>query len=249
LAAGWSLRVAWWPVFERAAESFPETGASVTNGNFVWPEPQPRILADAPHLGIAVRPDATEPPGRIADLQLELTPSHVRLAGVAGFVELPWPPDVALPLGRHEAVAAWGAWRRPLLAAATTATATGVFLLWTVLATALAIPARIAAWILRRELTLSGSWRMAAAAMLAGSVVMFAGVFGYTVRLLSWPGLAAVLAGHVLIGGLWLVWGILERPAAAKKEKAAKNPFDTGETKPPAKATKKKRNPFEPSKE
>lgn len=249
---GWALRITWWPVIERAAEAFPETGAALTNRTFVWPEAQPRILADAPHLGIAARPDSAEPPGRIADLQLELTPPMLRVAGVAGFVEIPWPPDVSIPLGRHEAVAAWGAWRRPLLATLVVAGTAALFVQWMILATLYSVPTRIAAWILRRNATLGGCWRMSAAALLAGCTLMGFGIFGYAVRLITWPVLAGVFAGNLLVGWAWLIWGLFERPAAAAKVTQAANPFQHEETdkdaageKPAAPKKAKKQNPFE----
>lgn len=249
LLTGWSLRITWCPVLERAAEAFPENGAALTNGTFVWPESQPRILADAPHLGVAARPDATEAPGRIADLQLELTPKTLRLAGVAGFVEVPWPSEIEMPLGRHEAVAAWGAWRRPLLATVVAGSTAYLFLTWFLLATIYTLPLRLAGWILRRDVTLGGCWRMSAAALLTGCTVMGFATFAYAVRVLTWPVLAGIFAAHFVVGWAWLAWGLFERPAAAAKAAVPQNPFKdeaTPEEKSaPAKQPKKK-NPFEP---
>ena len=123
LTLGWALHTTGWPVMDHAVREFPEQGPALARGRFVWPEPTPRVLADSPHLAVAVRPGESEALGRTADLQLELLPGTLRLAGIAGFVDLPWPATVDLPLGRLEARAAWEAWRRPVLGALVTATA------------------------------------------------------------------------------------------------------------------------------
>jgi hypothetical protein len=224
---GWVLQTTWWPVIDLAVREFPEQGPALAQGRFHWPETAPRLLADSPHLGVAVRPGDSEPLGRTADLQFELLPRSLRLVGIAGFVELPWPPAADLPLGRSEARAAWEAWRRPVLAALVAVTAGSVTLVWSLWSLALALPLRIVAWMFRRQITLGGCWRLGTAACMSASMALNLGLAGYGMRWVPWPALAAVAALHLLVWGLSAWWGLLNRPRKSRSGNAP-NPFQEG---------------------
>jgi hypothetical protein len=199
------------------------------------------LLADSPHLGVAVRPSNLDLLGRTADLQLELLPETLRLAGIAGFVDLPWPATTTLPLGRLQAQAAWDAWKRPVLAALIVTAGTAMMLIWSLLALTLALPLRIVAFLLQKQITLGGCWRLSAAASMSGSLVLNLGLGGYVMRWLPWPALAAVVVIHLLVNGLSLSWGLVSRP---KKSRAASvpNPFHPGDAK--SSSRKSGSNPF-----
>lgn len=238
---GWVLQTTWWPVIDLAVREFPERGPALADGRFRWPETAPRLLADSPHLGVAVRPGDSEPLGHTADLQLELLPRSLRLAGIAGFVELPWPPSTDLSLGRLEARAGWEAWRRPVLAALVVVATGSLTLIWTLWSLALALPLRFMALILRRQITLGGCWRLGTAACMSASMALDLGLAGYGLRWVPWPALAAVAALHLLVWGLSAWWGLLNRPGKSRPGKAP-NPFqkqDTG-----TRARKRSANPF-----
>lgn len=237
----WVLQTNWWPVIDLAVREFPEQGPSLNRGRFDWPEATPRLLADSPHLGVAVRPGDSEALGRTADLQLELLPRSLRLVGIAGFVDLPWPPTVELPLGRLEARAAWEAWRRPILAALVVVTAGSVTLVWSLWCLALALPLRLAALMLRRQVTLGGCWRLGAAACMGASMAVNLGLVGYGMRWLPWPALAAVAAAHLLLWILYLWWGLLNRPGKSRSG-STPNPFREKTSQPGSR--KRGSNPF-----
>lgn len=241
LVLGWTLQTAWWPVVDLAIRGLPEQGMALAKGRLEWPEPAARLLADSPHLGIAVRPDGQDALGRTADLQVELLPAALRVAGIAGFVEWPWPRDWELGLGRLETRAAWEAWRRPVLAASVGAVAGGLAASWSLVAVVLATPLRIAALVLRRRITLGGCWRLGSAAFVGASPVLALGLAGYALRWLPWPALAGVIGIHVLAAGLLMCWGLLNRPSATTSPAAA-NPFRPGG--PGGSRRKRRGNPF-----
>lgn len=223
-AFAWVLWSGWWPVIARAAAAFPEEAVLFSAGKMTWKDAKPGILADSPQFGIALRPDAEMPPGRTADLQLELTPNHLRLAGIAGFTDLPWPPELRISLDRREATAGWGAWRWPLLIALFAGGTLLMLGFWVLLATLHTLPLWIAGWILRRQLSLDGAWKLAAAGTLSGGTLLGLGLFGYSVRLVSWPGLAAVGAAHLPVIWLWTAWAIFSRPARVRTPAASSGP-------------------------
>jgi hypothetical protein len=225
LALGVTVRTAWWPVIGSAADAFPEAGASIGLGRLVWPRPDSAVLAQGPALGIAVRPAGSDSPGRTADLQVELAARGVRVAGVAGYLELPWPREWAVALDRNDVVAAWGAWRRPLLCLVAALVLACLPACWTVLAALHALPCRLLAWILRRELSLAGAWRLAAAGLLSGATLLSAAFLAYGFGFLPWTGLVAAFALHTVTGWLWTGWGLLELPPRKPRRPPSANPF------------------------
>lgn len=246
LVLGWTLLTAWWPVVDRAIGELPEQGPTLARGRLGWPGAPARILADSPHLGIAVRPDDRSPPGRTADLQVELMPGALRVAGIAGFVEWPWPADWDLSLVRLEARAAWEAWRRPALTAVVGGVAAALAATWCVAAVALALPLRLMAFVLGRRLTLGGAWRLASAAFAGASPVLGLGLAGYALRWLPWPALAVVAGAHLVGALLQLCWGLWSRPGADASS-PKRNPFGPDGTDGKADAPGRRRrrgNPF-----
>ncbi|MEY4692026.1 MAG: hypothetical protein RIT19_2351 [Verrucomicrobiota bacterium] len=227
LVLGWALHTAWWPVLDRAILEFPEQGVALRGGRLTWPESGARLLADSPHLGVAVQPGDHEALGRTADLQLELLPGSLRLAGIAGFVELPWPTNAQVPLGRVEARAGWEAWRRPVLGAVIASATAAMLVVWSLWTLILAPVVRVVALLSRRRITLGGCWRLGAAACMGASPVLALGLAGYVMRWIPWPALAAVVAAHLLIAGLQLCWGLANRPRSDSKA-PSDNPFQPG---------------------
>jgi hypothetical protein len=225
LTLGWTLHAAWWPVVDRAILELPEEGPTLGRGRLDWPGVTAGILADSPHLGIAVRMDERSPLGRTADLQVELLPGALRVAGIAGFIEWPWPAHWELSLGRLEARAAWEAWRRPVLATAVGAVTALLASAWCLIALALAVPIRATAFLLRRRTGLGGCLRLAAAALSGASPVLGLGMAGYALRWLPWPALAVVTGAHLLVACLQLLWGLLSRPGNDDGPGRPVNPF------------------------
>jgi hypothetical protein len=113
--------------------------------------------------------------------------------------------------------------------------------IWSLLALTLAIPLRIVAFLLQKQITLGGCWRLSAAASMSGSLVLNLGLGGYVMRWLPWPALAAVVVIHLLVNGLFVSWGLVSRP---KKNRAASapNPFHPKDAK--SGSRKSGRNPF-----
>ena len=113
--------------------------------------------------------------------------------------------------------------------------------IWSLMALILALPLRIVAFLLQKQITLGGCWRLSAAASMSGSLVLNLGLGGYVMRWLPWPALAAVVVIHLLVNGLSLSWGLVSRH---KKSRAASvtNPLHPGTAK--SSSRKSGSNPF-----
>lgn len=82
---------------------------------------------------------------------------------------------------------------------------------------------------------------MGAAAFMSASVVLDLGIGGYVMRWIPWPALAAVLVIHLLVGTLYLNWGLVNRPRKTRSA-GPSNPFHEGG--PKARSGKSQSNPF-----
>ena len=208
---GWSLHWAWAPSIETALAELP-LAAGIRSGRLVWPESAPRELSHSPWLEVRVDPTGQARPAHSADVQAELQPDRLRLRGALGHVDIPFPADLDLPLGRIEATARWHAWKPFLIAVA--AAVGGLLLLpcWWILSLLYTPAISLAGWILRRGLSPAAAWRLAGGALLPGAAVATLGLIGYAGGLYRIPGLLLVQGLHLLIGWIWILWALAACP-------------------------------------
>ncbi len=248
LSLAWLLWSAWWPVVAAAAESFPDSPVQLRNGSLDWKGDPSRILSEAPRFAIALRTDSPASTGRIADLQLELWRTECRLSGIAGFVAFPWPAEWNLSLDRRDAVAGWGAWKRPLLLALGIGGGIAAAIVAIALAAVLTLPAWLLGWILGRGVTAGGAARVVLASTVTPSLCVAAAVVGYGLLWIPWPFFLVAVSCHPIATLLLVVWAVVELPAGAasaapgtpegrtaRKKLGHANPFGTKEATQPAK--------------
>ena len=226
----WSLKHAWFPAVDGALPQLPAAGAEIRAGRLHWPDAEPRLLAERPQFSLSVDPAGTGEAAHTGDLQVELRSTGIRLEGLLGHQELPYPPDVFIPLDRTGATAAWFAWNWAFLALTGIATVLVVLAIGWVLASVLSVPVFTLAWMLRRATTIGGAWRLSVAAGMTGSVVFCLGLFLYATAWIRLPGLAIALVLHVPVVVLWMGWGLVHLPRRANRASTASNPFEDGGT-------------------
>jgi hypothetical protein len=244
LAVAWSVHRAWFPPFRAALTQLPERAAEVRGARLSWPDTNAVTLGENPQLAVAVDPTGLGDLGRSADLQLELRHRDIRLSGVFGEQFLPYPADLRVSLDRTGGPAAWGAWNWVGLVFVGALTLVTLFAGWWLTGIGLAPFLCLAAFCLRRELTLGGAWRLVAAAWLPATLLFTAGLVLYAMNGLRLTGLAITLAASLALLPLWLLWAVLVLPGRSR-EKLAKNPFNSGSpVKSPEPGKAKKENPF-----
>lgn len=230
LVVVWSLRQAWFPAVRAALPRLPTSGAEIRSGKLVWPDAEAVLLAERPQFSVSVNPTGTGDAGRAGDLRVEFRPSALRLEGLLGHQELPYPPDFALSLDRTGASAAWLAWDWPILALLLLG---GFLIVWLwvgLLACVGAPPGLLLGWVLGRQLTLGGAWRMAVASGVTGWGCLCLGSILYATSWVRLPGLAIAILSQPIVAGLAFIWGTVRLPRAATKARAtaARNPFQAG---------------------
>lgn len=222
-----SLQLCWFPVIDQGLTQLPES-APLAAGRLAWPGTNSVRLAENPWLGLIVMPVAPLPedaPGQTADLQLEILPRGLRLDGVFGHLEQPYPPVWKLDLGRIPATATWNAWKRPISIILGTGTALFLLVSWWSLATAYLIPAWIFARVAGRSLSAAAVWKLAGAALLVGAAVGAGGLAAYACGVIRLPGILVSQVLHIPVGWIWLGWGILASDARPATKPNSSNPF------------------------
>ena len=115
-------------------------------------------------------------------------------------------------LNRTELEPWWGAWRPPLTVAAAVLGVGGLMVCWGLLATLYCVPAWLAGVVAKRQLTLGGSWRLTGAALMPGALLMTAAVLAYGLGALDLIQLAGAAAGHIVLGWVYVIAGLLSLP-------------------------------------
>lgn len=165
---GWGvvsyLESACYPAVESAIPRLPAEGV-ILHGKLAWPTNGVVELANTRLLSLVVNPGAAPVSGQPADVALELTDRALTAQSLFGYWVLPYPVQAQVPLNRAELEPLWAAWRPHVRVVLPVAVVVGLLLAWVLLATLAAPVLRLAAALLRRDVTLAGCWRMALAAL------------------------------------------------------------------------------------
>jgi hypothetical protein len=238
---GWFVRANWLSVVGEAVRRLPET-AAVREGLLQWGTNPPVRLAENRFLAVVVDARNNRTLGRVADLEVSLHDTHLKVASLLGYVEVPYPKGRAISLARADAIPWWGAWEGPLLALFTIGVGLVLLASWLALATLYGPVAWSLAFFVNRSLSLGGSWKLCGAALMPASLVVAFGVFCY-----GWIGLDLFQLGlvyllHFVAGWSHLVASLYFLPKV-DADSGAGNPFATqGEEE--TKARPKPQNPF-----
>lgn len=200
-----SLSTTWFPVITKAIEALTQFG-ELRQGQLAWPTKDAVLLGENRFLGLVVDLDESGETGQAADLQFEFGRNRIKLVSLLGYTSLPYDPGWRIELNRPVLAPWWGAWRPAIGLGAGMGVFVLLFTSWLALATLGCLPVRLLAWLAGRETTLAGSWRVAAAAWLPGSLWLGGAVLLYSAEQLSLVGLALALGFYLLLG---LVYGLV----------------------------------------
>jgi hypothetical protein len=221
------LESEWAPVISETIILLPEHGA-VRDQQLDWGGHAPVRVTRAKFLSIVVDPDETLQPGDAADLQVELGRTEVRFRSLFGYLPLPYPKGVIVPVNRTELEPRWGAWRPALAVLVGTGTVIWLFCVWSVLALIYVWPARLLAFYADRQVSLFGAWRLAAASLLPGALFFNLAILGYAFHHLNLVQLIFSALLHILIGWIYVLFAPFCLPRVqlpVRQLKRARNPF------------------------
>lgn len=219
----WFLSHSWFPVVREAIQQLPAEG-EIRRGELVWRGDSPKRLAANSFLSFSVDLWRDGAPSREAHVAVEFGRKDVRVHSLFGYAASRY-PDAVIEFNRPGMQPWWGAWEPWLLVAAAVATVAGLMASWWLLGTAYAVVVWLTALYANRELRWSGCWKLAAAAMMPGTLIMTLGVFAYGLGFVDLIRLAVVFAVHWLTEWIYLFVSPFFLPPDSEPGKQKRNPF------------------------
>ena len=214
LAAGlvvWFVHKAWFPTIGEAIRNLPSAG-EIRSGRLEWPGPSPKRLAEGRFLALVVDLDHTGEARSPAQVQAEFGRQDFKVFSLFGYVQSAYPRDCTVAFNQTELGPWWGAWAPPILAIVAGLVVTGLMMIWACLATLYCLPVWLIGFFADRDCSLGGSWRLAGAALMPGSLLMCAAFLTYGWGALDLVRLTMAGAVHLVVGWLYLAVSPLYLP-------------------------------------
>ena len=224
IAVVWLLYDGCIPTIREAIRQLPAEG-EIRTSRLDWRGDSPRLLAEGRFLAFSVDLDRAGNIRSPAHMQIEFNKDGIRFRSLFGFLETRYPSGWVIDFNRTELQPWWGAWQPWLLAIAAVGVIAYLMLSWALLAGLYALPAWLAAFYANRDLSLCESWKLSAAALLPGALLMAGSILFYALAGLGLVLLVFVFGAHILLGWVYLIispWFLPPDSAGAIRRK---NPF------------------------
>lgn len=233
--AVWFLSTAWFPQVRQAIRSLPDEGV-IEGGRLRTTLPAITTLAEGPLLGLVVNLNDLQDAVAASDVRVEFHRDHWVAGTLFGARAFPYARGWTLQFNRAELEPWWGAWEPILLGLTAVGVAIVLPLVWAVLASLYCLFVRPAAYLLGRQATWAGGWRLCAAALMPGALLMNLALVFYGLGALDLIRLVIVAALHLVVPWFYLVFGTLALPSrpAPRAAVPAPNPFAASAAPPAA---------------
>lgn len=224
------------PTVQAAIENLPAEGG-IHSGGLEW-NGAPKTLAEGHFLAFDVDQDHSGQIRSITDLQIEFGAKSVRVLSLFGFTDISYPINETMPFNQPELDPLWKAWRMVILFFIAAASIVLLLATWSILATIYFLPVWLLGFLANRDLNLPTSWKLSAAALLPGALLMIIGILLYAFGFLSLVSLLFIFAAHFILHWLYLFFGLFFLPRTSTST-PRENPF-----KPSRNAKRDRSNPF-----
>jgi len=222
VAVVWLVSSGFCPAVATAIRNLPATG-DISRGQLSWKDESPKILAEGHFLSFTVDMKHSRQLRLPAQFQFEFGGDSVVVISLLGEMEIPYPPDQSFYFNRTELQPAWGAWSPNLLGLVALGTFFGLLLTWAALATVYFFPVWLISFYTDRDLSFGASWKLAAAALLPGALIMSLGLVLYGLGVFDLVQLGFTITMHFIIGWIYLLVSPLFLNRVLPGEK--RNPF------------------------
>lgn len=242
----WFLATTWFPTTRAAIRQLPETG-QIQNQELTSPRTSTAPLAETRLLSFVMDLENVGTPNLPTDLRVIFHRQHVALCGMLGCVNVAYPKDRLIPFSQLELESAWGAWAPFIYTVTGLAAMLWLFASWMLLATLYSPIVRIYAFFKDRQITVAGSWRLSAAALLPAALMTGGGIVLYGLGVIDLIGFLVLFALHFPVGWAYLFVSPLRLPRASDAVELPKqNPFTPpiGSSESESEPAPKPANPF-----
>jgi len=220
----WFLDSAWFPTVQEAIKNLPARG-NIRGGELDWHGDTPTRLAEGHFLSFAVDLNHGGGAGRVAHVQVELGRGDFKICSLLGCLTIPYATGWIVELNRTELEPRWGALKTAILVLVFSSTVLVLMVSWALLATAYCVPTWIIALYENRDLSFRESWKLAAAALMPGALLLTAAIFFYGLNLFDLIRLGFSTVLHFVIGWVYLFISPLFLPRRLAGMTGKANPF------------------------
>jgi len=232
----WFVQTRWFSIIGTAIKALPAQ-SEIRAGKLQWFGDSPQSLAENNFLALCVDLKHEGTARSPAHVQVEFGQSDFRVLSLFGCRPGGYPRGWILAFNRSELEPWWGAWSPTLLAITGAGVIAGLMGVWAALALLYAPIAWLLGFLNDRLLSLSGSWRLAGAALMPGALFMSVGLCLYGFGVLDLIQLIAVTVVHIVLGWVYVVYGSLSTPVHPSVMALKNNPFlDSGISAPKSEA-------------
>ncbi|HMP84546.1 MAG TPA: hypothetical protein PKA41_17770, partial [Verrucomicrobiota bacterium] len=203
IVVAWFAQFAVFPVISRAIAQLPEQG-EIRSRQLDWRGDSPQLLAEGGVLALTVDLNHAGDVRPLADVAVEFGRDGWRARSLFGIMEARYPSGWVIAFNRAELNPKWGAWRPVFLAGAVAGTTVWLMLTWAFLAALYAPVVRVAGEFADRDLDFVRSWRMSAAALMPGALIMTASIAAYGIGLMDLVGFLFAFGIHLAVGWVCL---------------------------------------------
>ena len=238
----WFLRVVWFPVITEATRQLPAM-ASIRRAVLIYPGESPARLAENAHLAIVVDLESSRTAATSSDLEIVFETNRVAFCGALGCRWQPYPGGFTFTLDRAVVEPAWGAWQWPILIAAALAVGLAIFISWWVLSLCYLPFVKIVIFFADRHATRRGAWRMSAAGLLPGALMVAGGLFLYGFGVIDLLRFGLIYVLHMVAGLVFVFTSPFFLPKIYRGRPKV-NPFSPPPDESPGKKSGSAPNPF-----
>jgi hypothetical protein len=222
--AVWFLTTHWFPTIRQAIQALPATG-QIDDGQLFISRPSPRPLAESRFLTLTIDAGRAAGPVPASDLLVEFHRRTVDFCSFLGCMTFEYPKGWTVQFNRPELESRWDAWHPILLGVTAFVPVVSLFLAWILLATVYAPFIHLYSYFKDRELSFAGSWKLSAAAMLPGALVMGIALVLYGLELIPLTRLCLLWVLHFVLGWIYLLASPLLLPRASDATSTKRDPF------------------------
>lgn len=185
-----------------------------------------QVLTEKKFLSIVIDLKESGQLGKVADLQMELRQNYFQICSLLGCVMFDYPKE-NIALGRSTSEPWWGARQPVIFAMIGAATFVGVWLSWSIFALVYAPIAMLIAYFADRELSWSGSWKLACAAQMFAALLMSLAILLYGWQAFDLIRFLFFFSAHFVVAWIFVFAAPFSLPQVVEQIVADKNPFNT----------------------
>jgi hypothetical protein len=181
----------------------PAQGA-ISNGVLVWFTNEHTVLIETRSVSIHVNPSNEEPIADSADLQVVFCKDKLLLRSLFGWLTIPYPKSLNLPLNYNELWTVWGAYRTAIIPVVFFITSFFIPLVWITLGIIYKIPVALMSKVLKRKVDSKGIFRISTMSQMLPAAIMCAGILLYSFYKIDITTLLIIFAIHIPLGWIYL---------------------------------------------